>query len=305
MDMEASTHDPYEMMLRRVPVSCDVIVVASTHDLKHRSGEAEPWVIYCTENAYEGQSKSNLISIPVLISTLCLREGVPFVAKIDIEVTPSSSCDIHRIEVEYMKDEAEKKKKGLVDTSPVVDVKSMEAGPTQPTPTVEPSGIPTPSTPIASAPTLISRPPLTHTMIYKMGNFAYSVDLLSEIPLATVTEDAAAVDEGGESDTPEIDEEELVTRENEVYEDLKDLKGDLLQVAIEASLRDTSMIGSSVSKPTEEIVAQPSRVGVEQGTDAQVKATQRPRVQLKLSRHGIINLPPFYSLLILSVFVLH
>uniref|UniRef100_M1DE34 Integrase core domain containing protein n=1 Tax=Solanum tuberosum TaxID=4113 RepID=M1DE34_SOLTU len=33
-DMEASTHDPYEMMWRRVPVSYDVIAEASTHDLK-------------------------------------------------------------------------------------------------------------------------------------------------------------------------------------------------------------------------------------------------------------------------------
>ncbi|KAH0701923.1 hypothetical protein KY285_016201 [Solanum tuberosum] len=92
--------------------------------------------------------------------------------------------------------------------------------------------------------------------------------------LGCVSRDAAAVDENGESDTPEIDEEELVAREDEVHEDLEDLKGDLLRVAIEASLRDTSMIGSSVSKPTKEIVAQPSRVGVEQGTNAQVKATQ-------------------------------
>ena len=34
MDMETSTHDPYEMMWSRVPVSYDVIVKASTYDLK-------------------------------------------------------------------------------------------------------------------------------------------------------------------------------------------------------------------------------------------------------------------------------
>uniref|UniRef100_M1BA44 Uncharacterized protein n=1 Tax=Solanum tuberosum TaxID=4113 RepID=M1BA44_SOLTU len=32
--MEASTHDPYELMWRRVPVSYDEIVEASTRDLK-------------------------------------------------------------------------------------------------------------------------------------------------------------------------------------------------------------------------------------------------------------------------------
>ncbi|WMV50003.1 hypothetical protein MTR67_043388 [Solanum verrucosum] len=34
MDMEASTGDPYAMMWRRVPMSYDVIVEASTYDLK-------------------------------------------------------------------------------------------------------------------------------------------------------------------------------------------------------------------------------------------------------------------------------
>ena len=34
MDMETSTHDLYEMMRSRVPVSYDVIVEESTYDLK-------------------------------------------------------------------------------------------------------------------------------------------------------------------------------------------------------------------------------------------------------------------------------
>uniref|UniRef100_M1DEQ3 Uncharacterized protein n=1 Tax=Solanum tuberosum TaxID=4113 RepID=M1DEQ3_SOLTU len=44
-------------------------------------------------------------------------------------------------------------------------------------------------------------------------------------------------------DASEADEKDLVTREEAVYKELKDLKGDLVQLATEASLRDISMIG--------------------------------------------------------------
>lgn len=48
------------------------------------------------------------------------------------EVTLSSSCYIHGIGVEYMKDQAEKKK-ALMETSTVVNVESTEVDPTQST----------------------------------------------------------------------------------------------------------------------------------------------------------------------------
>jgi len=41
MDMKASTHALYEMMWRRVHVSYDVIVEASTHDLKVSKARGE------------------------------------------------------------------------------------------------------------------------------------------------------------------------------------------------------------------------------------------------------------------------
>uniref|UniRef100_M1DND7 Polyprotein protein n=1 Tax=Solanum tuberosum TaxID=4113 RepID=M1DND7_SOLTU len=94
----------------------------------------------------------------------------------------------------------------------------------------------------------------------------------SQIPPTNVTEDVAVVDEDGESDMPEMDEEELGTHEKAYYEDLEDLEGDFLWVATEASLHSMPIVGSRGCKPTKEIVAPPSIAGDKQGTDAQVEA---------------------------------
>ncbi|KAH0715957.1 hypothetical protein KY285_008862 [Solanum tuberosum] len=77
----------------------------------------------------------------------------------------------------------------------------------------------------------------------------------SEIPLATVIGDTAIANNGDETDAPETDDEEFRYNEEVVFEDLEDLKGDLVWVAMEASLRDSSMIGPSGSQPTVEVTA--------------------------------------------------
>lgn len=64
-----------------------------------------------------------------------------------------------------------------MDTFLVVDVEAMEVDAPQSTLVVEPTGIPNYFTSIAPVPATASRPPLTQAMIYKMGNFAYSVDM--------------------------------------------------------------------------------------------------------------------------------
>lgn len=66
---------------------------------------------------------------------------------------------------------------------------------------------------------------------------------VSKIPLTIMIGDVALVVDGYKSDASEADEKDLVTREEAVYKELKDLKGDLVQLATEASLRDISMIG--------------------------------------------------------------
>jgi len=120
-------------------------------------------------------------------------------------------------------------------------------------------------------------------------------DPLSEIPTvpaasgitpATVTRDADAVDVDGESDKFETDEEELETLGGAVCEDLEDLEGDFIRVATEALLRDMSMIGSRGSKPTQEIIAKPSKVGNKKALMPRFKPLQRPKAHLRLSLIG-------------------
>ncbi|KAG5577030.1 hypothetical protein H5410_057164 [Solanum commersonii] len=67
------------------------------------------------------------LPFPVLITKLCRRAWVPRDKKKDVEA-------------EYLKDEADKKKATLVDTSPVVDPQTLPAETTLPTPGLGPSG---------------------------------------------------------------------------------------------------------------------------------------------------------------------
>lgn len=132
-------------------------------------------VYHYSKNIYEDKSKPNLTTISDLDYISMSESRGTLYGKKNAEVSPSSSCDIHRIEVEYLRDEAKRKKKALVDTSLVVDVESTKVGPTPPTSAVETSSIPTPSTSTVSALTL--RPPLTQAMIYKMGSLSHSTNV--------------------------------------------------------------------------------------------------------------------------------
>lgn len=62
------------------------------------------------------------LSIPGLIMALYRRASVPFVKKIDVEITPSASSNIWRIDSEFQKDKEESARRKLVNTSPTINV---------------------------------------------------------------------------------------------------------------------------------------------------------------------------------------
>uniref|UniRef100_M1DFR1 Polyprotein protein n=1 Tax=Solanum tuberosum TaxID=4113 RepID=M1DFR1_SOLTU len=75
---------------------------------------------------------------------------------------------------------------------------------------------------------------------------------ISEIPPATTTGDATTTDDDADFDSPETDEEELDTLDAEVCDDLEDLEGAMVQTVMEASLWDSSMVGSSGERDGDE-----------------------------------------------------
>uniref|UniRef100_M1DKV3 Polyprotein protein n=1 Tax=Solanum tuberosum TaxID=4113 RepID=M1DKV3_SOLTU len=97
------------------------------------------------------------------------------------------------------------------------------------------------------------------------------VPAIYKIPPAIVTGDATLVVDGNESDPPETDEEKLATREEAMYKGLEYHEADLIQLFMENSVRDTSMIGPRGSQPT---------IGGDTGTNAQIERAQKHNSRL-------------------------
>ncbi|KAK4721502.1 hypothetical protein R3W88_011735 [Solanum pinnatisectum] len=79
-----------------------------------------------------------------------------------------------------------------------------------------------------------------------------STDILAcyELPLTNTGGDTRADDDDAESEV-KTDEEQLGIREETIFEDLDDIEGSMFETARQASLQDTSMVGSSGAKDDE------------------------------------------------------
>uniref|UniRef100_M1D8P6 Putative plant transposon protein domain-containing protein n=1 Tax=Solanum tuberosum TaxID=4113 RepID=M1D8P6_SOLTU len=224
------------------------------------------------------QSKTSL-PFSVMITKLCRRSGVPRDKMRDIEVTPTSSTHIQRIEVEYTLEEADGRRAAPVDASPKNDVEMIPTEAPLPTLASRPSGhdpedmalspfcrceatrlevlvpwmiesvILATLTPLQeSIDTLTARVKTCESRQGATSEARDDVDDLttSEIPPAT-TRDIQMDDIAADESEAETDEKQKEVPKQTIYGDMPDLEETIMQSMIQTLLKETSMEGPSGS----------------------------------------------------------
>uniref|UniRef100_M1DBY6 Putative plant transposon protein domain-containing protein n=1 Tax=Solanum tuberosum TaxID=4113 RepID=M1DBY6_SOLTU len=141
------------------------------------------------EMAMRAKQRQTSLPFLVLITELWRQDQVPKNAKKDVEIIPTSSTDIQRIEAEYLKDQTEKMQKPApVDLSPVGVTNFIPAQAFLPTLAPGPSGISkntatfadTPCSSVAALPprltVAVSQTPFTDASLLQMGQLTQSAD---------------------------------------------------------------------------------------------------------------------------------